>query len=206
MTGIISQNLGRPSGLIKATAGAGAWNLIQEQSGSGSSTIAFTSGIDSTYPIYVFKFMSMHPSSEQELVMDFSSDGGSTYDKLYSTTFFRSAHNDAGTDGSVVYVTSRDLASSGSRPFLSVPIGTESDNSCSGEMYLFDPSNTTFFKHFLTKTNIYVADGSDAGSYSQNSFVSGYAKTTSAINAVKFEMDGGNIDAGTIKMYGIKDS
>ena len=178
---------------------------------SGTSTVQFAHGsssvvFDNTYPIYLFKYMSVHGANEQELVIDFSDSAGSDYDLLHQTTFFRAAHNEAGNDGNMTYVTSRDLANSGARPFLTVPIGTESDNSGSGELYVFNPSSTTFVKHFISNSNISVGDGSSAGSYSQNSFVGGYVNTTAAVTGIKFEMDGGNIDSGIFKMYGIKDS
>jgi len=180
--------------------------LISEQTASSSASVEFTSGIDSTYPIYLFTYMSVQGANEQELCIDFSDSAGSDYDLLHQTTFFRAAHNDAGSDGNLTYVTTRDMANSGSKPFLTVPIGTESDNSGSGELLLFNPSSTTFTTHFISNANIYVGDGSAAGSYSQNSYVSGYVNTTAAITGMKFQMDSGNIDTGIFKMYGIKDS
>ena len=194
------------------SVGLGAMTLIKTITiSSGTSTVQFAHGsssvvFDNTYPIYLFKYISVHGANEQELVIDFSDSAGSDYDLLHQTAFFRAAHNEAGNDASVAYVTSRDMANSGSRPFLTVPIGTESDNSGSGELYVFNPSSTTFVKHFISNSNISVGDGSSAGSYSQNSFVAGYVNTTAAVTGIKFEMDGGNIDSGIFKMYGIKDS
>ena len=194
------------------SVGLGAMTLIKTITiSSGTSTVQFAHGsssvvFDNTYPIYLFKYMSVHGANEQELVIDFSDSAGSDYDLLHQTAFFRAAHNEAGNDGNITYVTSRDMANSGARPFLTVPIGTESDNSGSGELYVFNPSSTTFVKHFISNSNISVGDGSSAGSYSQNSFVAGYVNTTAAVTGIKFEMDGGNIDSGIFKMYGIKDS
>ena len=194
------------------SVGLGAMTLIKTITiSSGTSTVQFAHGsssvvFDNTYPIYLFKYMSVHGANEQELVIDFSDSAGSDYDLLHQTAFFRAAHNEAGNDGIITYVTSRDMANSGARPFLTVPIGTESDNSGSGELYVFNPSSTTFVKHFISNSNISVGDGSSAGSYSQNSFVAGYVNTTAAVTGIKFEMDGGNIDSGIFKMYGIKDS
>ena len=190
----------------------GKMTLIKTQTvTSGTSSVEFSHGssdvvFDSTYPIYRFTFMSVHGANEQELCIDFSDSAGSDYDLLHQTTFFRAAHNEAGNDASITYVTSRDLANSGSKPFLTVPIGTESDNNGSGELYVFNPSSTTFVTHFLSTANISVGDGSSAGSYSQNSFVGGYVNTTAAVTGMKFQMDSGNIDAGIFKMYGIKGS
>ena len=194
------------------TQGAGSMTLIKTitiSSGTASAQFAHGSSdvvFDSTYPVYLFKYVSVHGANEQELVIDFSDSAGSDYDLLHQTAFYRAAHNEAGNDGNITYVTSRDMANSGSKPFLTVPIGTESDNSGSGELYVFNPSSTTFTTHFISTANISVGDGSSAGSYSQNSYVTGYVNTTAAITAIKFEMDGGNIDSGIFKMYGIKDS
>ena len=69
------------------------------------------------------------------------------------------------------------------------------------ELYLFNPSSTTFVKHFLGRGLT-----SSLNETQQQFYISGYGNTTSAIDAVKFQMDSGNIDAGTIKLYGIKDA
>ena len=194
------------------TSTPGSMTLIKTITiSSGTSTVQFAHGssdvvFDSTYPVYLFKYISVHGANEQELCIDFSDSAGSDYDLLHQTTFFRHAHNELGNDGNLTYVTTRDMANSGSRPFLTVPIGTENDNNGSGELYVFNPSSTTFVTHFISRSNISVGDGSSAGSYSQNSYVAGYVNTTAAITAIKFEMDGGNIDSGIFKMYGIKDS
>jgi len=188
------------------TSTSGSMTLIKTITiSSGTSTVQFAHGssdvvFDSTYPVYLFKYINVHGNNEQELVIDFSDSAGSDYDLLHQTTFFRAAHNEAGSDGNLTYVTTRDMANSGSRPFLTVPIDTENDNSGSGELYVFNPSSTAFATHFISKGNIYD------GEYSQNSYVAGYVNTTAAITAIKFEMDGGNIDSGIFKMYGIKDS
>ena len=174
--------------------------LISEQTASASASIEFTSGIDSTYPIYKFEFINIHGSVEQELTVNFSTDGGSNYNVTKTSTFFRSAHNEAGNDASIVYVTTRDLAQGTGNDILSLPIGNGSDERGSGEMTLYSPSSNTFVKHYMAQLNI------NDGEYCQTSFVGGYGNTTSPINAVRFQMDSGNIDSGTIKLYGIKDS
>jgi hypothetical protein len=182
---------------LPASISGGGMTLISEQTASGSDNISFTSGIDSTYDSYVFKFINIHGSVEQELTVNFSTDGGSNYNVTKTSTFFRSAHNEAGNDASIVYVTSRDLAQGTGNDILSLPIGNGSDESGSGEMTLYNPSSNTFVKHYIAQLNIYD------GEYCQTSFVGGYGNTTSPINAVRFQMDSGNIDSGVIKLYGI---
>ena len=194
------------------SASLGSLTLIKTTTiTSGTSTVAFSHGssgvvFDSTYDTYLFTYNSVHGSAEQEIVIDFSDSAGSDYDLLHQSTFFRAAHNEGDNDANLTYVTSRDMALSGSRPFLTVPIGTTSDDSGSGYLYVFNPSNTTFPKYFLSEANIAVGDGTANGSYSQHSMVGGFVNTTAAITGIKFEMDGGNIDSGIFKMYGIKGS
>ena len=205
------------NGTTIADAGAfsvdlGALTLIKTITiSSSTSTVAFSHGsssvvFDSTYPNYLFTYASVHGSAEQEIVIDFSDSAGSDYDLLHQSTFFRAAHNEGDTDANLAYVTSRDMGNSGSRPFLTVPVGTGADESGSGHLYVFNPSNTAFVTHFISEANIAVGDGTAAGSYSQHSLVGGYVNTTAAITGIKFEMDGGTIDSGIFKMYGIKDS
>jgi len=81
---------------------------------------------------------------------------------------------------------------------MTVLIGNGSDESSSGSMYLFNPSSTTYVKHFMSETNDYERNNA-----SSNTGVAGYGNTTSAINAVDFKMSSGNIDDGKISLYGI---
>ena len=77
-------------------------------------------------------------------------------------------------------------------------LGNDNDQSLSGTFTLFDPSSTTFVKHFIANVNYsYDAD------YSLQYFLAGYGNTTSAVDAIQFKMNSGNIDSGTIKLYGV---
>ena len=208
MTGIITQNVGRPSGLIKATvAGGGSMTLIKTLTASSSSTLSFVDGssdvvLDSTYPIYLFKFINMHPASDNVSFGVNFRDGGSAYDATKTTTSFRAYHleNDGGAgldyDGT-------DLANGTGVQALTGDsnIGNGNDESLSGELILFNPSSTTFVKHFIAKTNYY-----ESRNRSYNPYVAGYCNVTAAIDGVQFTMSSGNIDSGKIKLYGIKDS
>ena len=180
----------------------GSLVLLETQTASSSSTISFTSNIDSTYKEYVFKFTDIHPSADNiNFTFNMSADSGSNYNVTKTTTFFYSYHyeNDSGTG--LTYVTGGDLAQgTGSQP-LSYGQGVENDESVSGELYLFNPSSTTFVKHFMATTNFY-----NHGDASINVYAAGYGNTTSAVNAIRFELDSNNMDSGTIKLYGLKDS
>ena len=181
---------------------SGAMTFISKQTASSSSTISFTSGIDSTYKEYLFTFKNIHPATDSaEFTFNLSADSGSNYNVTKTTSLFQTYHNedesvDSGT--AVQYTTASDLAQSTAFQELAVDCGNGNDECVSGTMQLFNPSSTTFVKHFVTNVNSY-----HAGNYTQQYFVAGYGNTTSAIDAVQFKMSSGNIDAGDICLYGI---
>ena len=172
--------------------------LLETQTVSSSSTVSFTSNIDSTYKEYIFKFIDIHmATSDASFTVNFR-DGGSNYDATKTTTFFRAYHNEGGSAQALTYSSSADLAQSTSAQAIITSNGTDNDMSASGTLHLFDPSNTTFVKHFLSDCHVYHKDD-----YSQKLLVAGYANVTAAIDGVQFGSSSGNIDAGTIKMYGV---
>ena len=183
----------------------GAMNLLSEQTASSSASVSFTSGIDSTYPIYRFEFINIHPAANSDFRFQVSTDGGSNYATTLTSTVFDAYHDEAGTATVLEYRTGADLAQNTSFQSLSAyTVGSENDGSLSGSMSLFNPASTTYVKHFMANTQESNGTGSV---FSVNSFVAGYFNTTSAVNAVRFQMSGGvNIDDGTIKLYGISGS
>jgi hypothetical protein len=184
---------------LPASISGGAMTLISEQTASASATIDFTSGIDSTYDSYVFKFYNIHPSSNnRDLRFNLSTDGGSTYAVTKTTTYFLTSHTEDDTFTELQYKPNDDLAQSTSDQPICRGIGGNADESGSGFLQLFNPSSTTFVKHFLSNTQAY-----GQGGYTVQQFVGGYGNTTSAINGVRFNLNGGNIDSGVIKLYGI---
>ena len=177
----------------------GSLVLISTQTASSSSTISFTSGLDSTYKEYIFKFINIHAATlNSQFHFQASTNSGSSYGVTVTTTNFISAHNEAGDATALAYQTSYDLAQSTSYSLITGENGTENDESSSGTLHLFDPSNTTFVKHFIS--DIHEHQGSN---YAVRKFLAGYANTTSAINAVDFKFASGNIDSGVIKLYGV---
>ena len=189
-----------------ASVPTGAMTLIKTLTASSSSTLSFVHGssdvvLDSTYPIYVFKFINMHPASSG---VDFSvgfRDGGSAYDATKTTTSFYAYHRENDETPALGYSTGTDLAQSTAFEQLGADTGNDNDQCHSGEMYLFNPSSTTFVKHFIS-----VGNSTHADDYMQNHYHAGYCNVTAAIDAVQFKFSSGNTDSGTIKMYGIKDS
>ena len=185
---------------------AGAMTLIKTLTASNSSDISFVNGssdvvLDSTYPIYVFKFISVHPSADNVHFRVNFRDGGSSYDATKTTNYFRAYHDEADSSTSLAYSAGNDLAQGTGVQNLTEGQGNGNDESFSGEMLFFNPSSTTFVKHFISRLQSY-----NQADISYESYVSGYCNVTAAIDGVQFTMTSGDIDAGTIKLYGIKDS
>ena len=186
--------------LSSSTTGGGAMTLLETQTASSSSTISFTSNIDSTYKEYVFRFYDIHPSTNDAyFLFNGSSDSGSNYNVTKTSTFFHAYHDEADNTPALGYDTNSDLAQSTDFQIIHQQVGNGNDNCSAGFLHLFNPSSTTYVKHFLIRSNRV-----SSSNYSVDTYIAGYFNTTSAIDAVQFKMNSGNIDAGTIKMYGIK--
>ena len=180
---------------------------IKTLTASSSATLSFVDGsssvvFDNTYPVYLFKFINIHPATDNtEFQFNGSDDDSShSYDVTKTTSFFRAYHDEGDTATALEYQTSKDLAQSTSFQTLA-EYGNDNDQSTSGELWLFNPSSTTFVKHFMSKFNF-----SNGSNYSMQAHCAGYFNTTADITAIQFKSSSGNIDAGTIKLYGIKDS
>jgi hypothetical protein len=192
---------------ISAVPGATkALTHIKTLTASSSSTLSFVDGssdvvLDSTYPIYLFKFINIHSSSDGEHFLINFRDGGSNYDATKTNTVIYAYHDEADSETGVIYSSGGDIAQSTAGSRLGGNLGVDNDHCCSGEVYLFNPSNTTFVKHFISSSSVY-----SRGSYNYNWNTAGYCNVTAAIDAVQFSMSSGDIDAGTIKLYGLKDS
>ena len=183
---------------IPAAISGGSLNLISTQTASSSSTISFTSGLDSTYKEYIFKFINIHPATDgASLTFNGSSDTGSNYNVTKTTTAFRAYHQQDGGGQALGYRTSDDLAQSTSFQILNFEVDNDADSSGVGFLHLFDPSSTTFVKHFIHTGNCVQS------TYTRNDFIAGYFNTTSVIDAIQFKMSSGNIDSGVIKLYGV---
>jgi hypothetical protein len=175
----------------------GSLTHISTATASSSASIEFTSGIDSTYKEYVFYFVNIHTSATANFTFNGSTDSGSNYNTTKTTTHFTPGHNEADSSTYLDYDTGKDLAQSTSFQSLGYGITTGNDESLSGYMHLFNPSSTTFVKHFIASVQYYDSN------FSQNSFVAGYMNTTSAVDAIKFQMSSGNIDSGEILLFGV---
>jgi hypothetical protein len=184
---------------LPASLSGGGLNLISTQTASSSATIDFTSGIDSTYKEYIFKFIDIHPATDGAF-FTFQSDTGTNtnYNQTITSTVFQARHDEGDSDTSLAYNTGNDLAQSTSFHKLSNTIGNDNDQSMSGFCHIFNPSSSTFVKHFISN----IQHSQDAN-FSFNVYTAGYFNTTTAITRFQFKMSSGNIDAGDICLYGI---
>jgi len=187
------------AGALGGSVAKGAMTLLSTQTASSSATISFTSGIDSTYDEYVFKFINIHASAQySNFEFQANASGGSGFNETITSTFFEAKHNENDSEALMRYKTDNDQANGTAYQNISVSAGTDNDASCSGTLQLFNPSSTTFVKHFISTVQNYR--DSDQ---SQISYVAGYINTTSAIDEISFKFSSGNIDSGTIKLYGV---
>jgi hypothetical protein len=182
--------------------GLGDLVFISRSTASSSASLSITSGIDSTYKEYIFFFNDIHPATNAaKLRIIASTDSGSSYGVATTTSFFEALVDESGNNSTLRYEDGDDFAQSTANIRISTGIGSDNDECLSGFLHLFEPSSTTFVKHFMTSTNLVNGSGTP---YSVSSRVAGYFNTTSAVDAIQFSMSSGNIDAGTIDMYGVK--
>ena len=198
LTKISNQSLSSISSL-PATLATGALTLLSTQTASSSASISFTSGLDSTYNSYIFKFINIHPATDSAN-FSFQADTGTNtnYNQTITSTYFAAFQSEDGSSTGLTYVTGQDQAQGTGFQTLVDQVGNGNDESCSGTLQIFQPSSSTFVKHFIARSQGY--NGSD---FSTDLFCAGYINTTTAITRVQFKFSSGNIDAGKIKMYGI---
>ena len=187
------------NGALDPAVPSGSLVLLSTQTASSSASLSFTSGIDSTYDSYVFKFINIHPATDNiRFSFQGSTDGGSSYGVTLTNTYHRAYHKEDDSVAVLSYEPFYDQAQSTAFATLVDSLGGNADQQCSGTLQIFNPSSTTFVKHFISRLN-----NSHAGDYSMDQFTAGYFNTTSSVNAIQFKMDSGNIDDGIIKMYGV---
>ena len=177
----------------------GSITHIATQTASSSASLSFTSGIDSTYKEYIFYLVDIHPATDDaNFLFNMSIDSGSNYNVTKTSSFFRLYHQEDDSQSGVSYYTGGDLAESTGTQLLSYGCGNDNDQCTTGFLHLFNPSSTTFVKHFIGRTNTYESTNNSWGG-----FLAGYGNTTSAINALQFSMSSGNIDSGQILLFGL---
>jgi hypothetical protein len=176
-----------------------AMTLITTNTSSGAASSSFTSGIDSTYKLYIFKFYDVNPATnDASFTFQVNATDSTGYDRTMTTTVFESEHYEDASVARVRYEPNDDQAQGTAFQILAEGIGNGADESLAGVFHLFNPSNTTYVKHFYATTNAYRHPDS-----SRQTFAAGYINDTTAIDDIRFQMSSGNFD-GTIKMWGVK--
>ena len=185
----------------------GSMVLIKKLTASSSSTLSFVNGtsdvvLDSTYKEYVFTFKDIHPGTDQTF-LSFQADTGTNtnYNQTITSTFVQAYHAEDDSAAALGYNASYDQAQGTSFQYITDRTGTDNDQTVAGTLHLFNPSSSTFVKHFIAETNCH-----EQSNYTSQVFAAGYFNTATALTRVQFKMSSGNMDAGTIKLYGIKDS
>ena len=180
----------------------GSMIFISSQTASSSSSLSFTSGIDSTYDEYVFYYVNMNPATNRaKFLFQVNASGQSGFNEVMTTTSFIAYNAESGGTPSLGYRTGADQSQGTAYQKLSEEISNASKGSTSGEFKLFAPSSTASVKHFYQRSDDYNDTGS--GIYDNSSFTAGYINVTDAITEIDFKMDTGNINAGTIYLYGV---
>ena len=191
------------AGALGSGVASGKMTLIKTLTASGSATLSFVDGaasvvLDDTYDSYVFKFINCHPVTDGVFFHVNFRDGDTAYDAVKTTTWFRALHSEDNSIANLTYDAAYDLAQSTSAQRLTGSLGNGNDESISGELTLYNPSSTTFVKHFIYRGAAYFnANGAF------DIFSAGYCNTTAEIDGVQFTMSSGNIDSGVIKLYGV---
>jgi len=189
------------NGALDSGVPVGKMTLLATQTASGSSTISFTSGINSTYDTYEFRFINIHPATNGA-GFGFQVDTGTNtnYNHTVTSTAFRAYNLEGGGDSGVSYVTGEDQQQDTGLIKLTAggTIGADNDQSGNGTLTIYAPSDTTFVKHFIARSS-----ASHGGDYATDFHKAGYVNQTAALTRVQFKMTSGNIDSGIIKLYGI---
>ena len=185
---------------VGSITGLGNLIFISRSTASSSSSLSITSGINSTYKEYIFILNNIHPASDNISFQFNATDDTSShsFDITKTTTAFNAYHSESDAEASKGYRTADDVAQGTGYHTLSHQASNDADASLSGYLHLFEPSNTTFVKHFLARIS-----GNNEDNHAQDGLSAGYFNTTAAITGLDFKFSSGNIDSGTIDLYGV---
>tara|TARA_R110000803_G_C11941525_1_gene316632 strand:+ start:345 stop:947 length:603 start_codon:yes stop_codon:yes gene_type:complete len=187
------------NGALDSAVASGKMTLLSTQTASNASTISFATGINSTYDIYIFKFINIHPATNGANFQFNLRDGGSSYDAPKTTTSFRPFHYESDSTPELAYQGGSDIDNSTAVQKIAENLGNNNDDNTSGDMSLYFPSSTASVKHFICNMNLnHSADYPASVQWK----ISGFANTTTAIDGAQFSMSTGNFD-GIIKLYGV---
>ncbi len=185
-----------------ASGFGGSLSFISKQTASSSASISFTSGIDSSFKEYIFFFNNLHPQTDA-VYFQFQVDTGTNtnYNQPITSTQFQAYHTESNSDANLGYTSADDQANGTAFQRLQQFIDNDNDNSVAGFLHIFNPSSSTFVKHFIGRFHTQQSSGGQV--YQNEMYPAGYINTTTAITRVQFKMSSGNIDSGDILLYGV---
>ena len=175
-----------------------AMTLLGTSTFSGAGSVNTIGTIDDTYKLYIFKLINIDQATEDtKIQMAAATVGGSFSGVTKTTTSFRASHEEGGDNGAIAYQTGQDVANDGSVIPLTFTQGAAADESACGEVFIFNPSNTTYVKHWFARMTYETTN-----TETHDTFTSGYFNTTSAIDNFQFSPSTGAF-SGVIKLYGV---
>ena len=189
--------LGAAKQALLAAAGVSTSDvvLLATQTASSDSSLAFTSGIDSTYKEYIFSFENMHSTNDGA---NFTFQAGASYNTSITSAAFRSENSDSGSNN-FGFAAANIQGNGTGEQMMYHELDNDNDSAVCGVLHLFNPSSTTYVKQWFSRVQ-----GTKNSDTSMEVYTAGYLNTTSALTQVRFTIASGSIQSGTIKMYGVK--
>jgi len=180
-----------------------AHTLISTSTASNQTTLDITSGIDSTYDVYRFDMLNMHPVADATFSFQVDTGTNTSYNQTVTSTCTKTWHTENDSSSGFGYAGNRDQGQGTAYQQITGEIvdSGDADSGMSGQIFLYNPASTTFVKHFLVDTTYFQQDPAQ-----QYFFGAGYFNTTTAITRISFKFSTGNIESGVVKMYGMAKS
>lgn len=172
--------------------------LLTFTSDGSDATADFTSKIDSTYDEYLFIFNNIHSqSNDVNFAWNCNAVGGSGFDETITSSAWTVQHSEA--DATAGPETAAFASNAQQTRFQRLSQSNAANDECiGGWLRIYNPASTTFVKHFMSRS---ICVEESPGAHSM--FVAGYINTTAAIDEFQFKMSSGEIQGGTIQMFGV---
>ena len=187
------------SGVLSGVnAGFGSAQVLVDST-TCSNTASVTYTLSNTYNEYVFDCITINPVTDNVSIQFQVSNDGTNYNKEIQSSFYVAYNTETGSPTDLVYDGLHDQALGTSFQTIFKEVGNDADQACSIKLHLINPSSTTYAKNFYAR-----GTGTLHHQYIQDQFTAGYINDTAAMTSIRFQMSSGNINAGKIKMYGVK--
>ena len=184
--------------LSNVNAGFGG-SIVLLNSTTCSNTASVTYTLTNAYKEYIIKCITINPVTDNVALQFQVSNDGTNYNKTITSTFYVALNTESGSPTGLTYDGGWDQAEGTGFQTFFKEVGNDGDQACSATLHLFNPASTTYVKNFYA-----TATGTLWHEYIQYQFAAGYINDTAAMTSIRFQLSSGNINAGTITMYGIK--